>query len=72
MITIDMVSLCGCIHELLGDMKKQGRMSQAEATLIHALTYHPDLPDFFRDRASNPSVPRMPSSTVDVALPKGD
>ncbi len=54
LISVDPQSLVGRIHELVGELHANGRMSCADASLIHALTWHPDLPQFFKEVDSSP------------------
>jgi hypothetical protein len=50
-------SLVGRIHAVLSHLQKQGRISCADASVVHALTLHPELPDFYRSKESSPVYP---------------
>ena len=68
MVSIEETSLVGRIHEMVGEMHAQGRMSCAEVSAVWALTMHPDLPDFFRREISSPTYPNNGIGFSDGAI----
>ena len=57
MISVEAQSIVGRIHEMVGEMQKQGRMSCAEVACVLALTMHPEVPPSFRCAESSPTWP---------------
>lgn len=65
---VDPLSLVGRVHEMVGELQRQGRLSCAEINTIYALTMHSALPDFFRSSDSSPIV-LMPDGTAGKCAP---
>lgn len=68
MLCVSALSLVGRVHEMIGEMQAQGRMSCAEVATVWALTMHPDLPDYFRQPESTPNWHQTDNILTGIAL----
>lgn len=71
-VCVSRLSLVGRIHEMVGELQLQGRMSCAEVSAIWSLTMHPDLPDYFRQPESTPNWHQTDNPLTGICLPMAD